>query len=42
MLGFDQVYEAITRTAIDVGFDAYSGYGLVDAYTAVEYALNIP
>ncbi len=40
-----QVYEVITKTARDIGppgFDVYSGYGLVDALAAVEYALSLP
>jgi len=38
-----QVYDVITRTAIDLGYPGYDslyGYGLVDAYDAVYYALN--
>ncbi len=44
-LGFNHVYEALTTTATDIGsqgFDVYSGYGLVDAIAAVNYALNMP
>ena len=41
----DTIYEAITRTSVDIGpsgFDVYSGYGLVDALAAVNYALSMP
>ncbi|MGC8933217.1 MAG: S8 family peptidase [Candidatus Methanodesulfokora sp.] len=44
-LTFNQAYEAITKTAVDVGnpgFDVFSGYGLIDAYSAVQYALGQP
>ncbi len=42
-LGFEDVYEALTATAVDLGpegFDNFTGYGLVDAYAAVGYALQ--
>jgi subtilisin family serine protease len=45
MLTFEQVYEALTATAIDLGpegFDNFTGYGLIDAYAAVNYALQMP
>ncbi len=44
-LSFEQVYDALTKTAIDLGppgFDNFTGYGLVDAYNAVAYALQQP
>ncbi|RSN74571.1 MAG: peptidase S8 [Thermoproteota archaeon] len=44
-LTFSQMYETITKTAVDIGspgFDVFSGYGLVDAYRAVQYALEQP
>jgi subtilisin family serine protease len=44
-LTFSQMYETITKTAVDIGspgFDVFSGYGLVDAYRAVQYALGQP
>jgi subtilisin len=44
LLSPDTIYEALTRTAVDIGpsgFDVYSGYGLVDALAAVNYALRI-
>ncbi|BES80808.1 hypothetical protein PABY_03750 [Pyrodictium abyssi] len=44
-LSFEQVYEALTATAIDLGpagFDNFTGYGLVNAYAAVNYALQMP
>ena len=44
-LTFSQMYEALTKTAVDIktpGFDVFSGYGLVDAYRAVQYALGQP
>jgi len=44
-LTFEQMYKALTSTAIDIGpsgFDVYSGYGLVNAWDAVYYALNLP
>jgi len=44
-LTFDQMYRALTSTAIDIGpsgFDVYSGYGLVNAWRAVQYALSLP
>lgn len=44
-LSFERVYEALTATAIDLGpagFDNFTGYGLVNAYAAVNYALQMP
>nr|ADZ52809.1 subtilisin-like serine protease [uncultured bacterium] len=44
-LGFDAIYKVLTSTAYDLGssgFDVYTGYGLVDAYSAVQYALSLP
>ncbi|MEM0237056.1 MAG: S8 family serine peptidase, partial [Desulfurococcus sp.] len=44
-LGFDAIYKVLTSTAYDLGspgFDVYTGYGLVDAYSAVRYALSLP
>ncbi|MCY0868829.1 MAG: S8 family peptidase [Desulfurococcus sp.] len=44
-LDFDAIYDVITSTAIDLGppgFDVYTGYGLIDAYSAVRYALSLP
>ncbi|ALL00667.1 Subtilisin-like serine protease [Pyrodictium delaneyi] len=44
-LTFEEVYDALTTTAIDLGpagFDNFTGYGLVDAYAAVNYALQLP
>lgn len=43
LLSFEQVYEAITRTAKDLGkpgFDNFTGYGALDALAAVKYALK--
>ncbi len=43
-LTFQQVYDAITKTAKDIGtpgFDVFSGYGLIDAIAAINYALSI-
>jgi len=40
----DEMYHVLTSTAKDIGppgFDVYSGYGLVDAYAAVNAALKI-
>jgi subtilisin len=40
----DTIYNVLTSTALDIGppgFDVYSGYGLVDALAAVNYALSI-
>lgn len=40
----DEVYQVLTTTAKDVaaqGFDVYSGYGLVDAYAAVQKAASL-
>lgn len=45
MLSFEQAYEALTQTAIDIGPqgpDVYSGYGLVNAIAAVNRALSMP
>ena len=39
------VYKVLTSTARDIGppgFDVYSGYGLVDTLTAINYALSLP
>ncbi|MEM4605126.1 MAG: S8 family serine peptidase [Pyrobaculum sp.] len=39
----DEVYEVITSTARDIGplgFDVFSGYGLVDAAAAIQLALT--
>ncbi|MEM2203941.1 MAG: S8 family peptidase [Sulfolobales archaeon] len=41
----DQVRDVLISTAIDLGSSGYDpayGYGLVDAYKAVNYALNMP
>lgn len=41
----DQVRNVLISTAIDLGsagYDSLYGYGLVDAYKAVSYALNLP
>ncbi len=43
-LTFQQIYDAITNTANDIGapgFDVFSGYGLIDAIAAINYALSI-
>jgi subtilisin family serine protease len=43
-LTFNQTYEVLKKTAIDVGppgFDVFSGYGLIDTFAAVNYALTI-
>ncbi|MEZ0319274.1 MAG: S8 family peptidase [Pyrobaculum sp.] len=40
----DEVYQVLTTTAKDIGppgFDVYSGYGLVDAYAAVQKASSL-
>ncbi|MHB9301991.1 S8 family peptidase [Thermofilum pendens] len=40
-----QVYDVLTKTAKDInspGFDVFTGYGLVDALAAVDYALSLP
>jgi hypothetical protein len=40
----DEMYQVLTSTARDIGpagFDAFSGYGLVDAYAAVNAALRV-
>ncbi|MEM1598041.1 MAG: S8 family peptidase [Pyrobaculum sp.] len=40
----DEVYQVLTTTAKDIaaqGFDVYSGYGLVDAYAAVQKAASL-
>jgi hypothetical protein len=40
----DEMYYVLTSTAKDIGppgFDVFSGYGLVDAYAAVNAALKI-
>jgi subtilisin family serine protease len=40
----DEMYQVLTSTARDIGpagFDVFSGYGLVDAYAAVNAALRI-
>lgn len=45
MLTPSQVYDVLVKTAADIGppgFDVYSGYGLVDAIKAVNYALQLP
>lgn len=44
-LGFSSIYKVLTYTAYDLGpsgFDVFTGYGLVDAYSAVQYALSLP
>ena len=44
-LTFEEVYDAPTTAAIDLGltgFDNFTGYGLVDAYAAVNCALQLP
>jgi len=44
-LTFEQMYRVLTYTAIDIGpsgFDVYTGYGLVNAWNAVQYALSLP
>jgi len=44
-LTFEEMYRVLTSTAVDIGppgFDVYSGYGLVDAWSAVQYALSLP
>jgi len=43
-LTFDQMYKVLTSTAVDIGssgFDVYSGYGLVDAWSAIQEALTL-
>lgn len=43
-LTFQQMYDAITKTAKDIGtpgFDVFSGYGLIDVIAAINYALSI-
>lgn len=40
-----QMYDVLTKTARDLGpsgFDVFTGYGLIDAYAAVQYALSLP
>ncbi|MEM1610915.1 MAG: S8 family peptidase [Sulfolobales archaeon] len=44
-LNFNQIYDAITKTAKDIGppgFDVFSGYGLIDTKAAIGYALSLP
>jgi hypothetical protein len=40
----DEMYQVLTSTARDTGpagFDVFSGYGLMDAYAAVNAALRV-
>jgi len=44
-LGFQQIYDAITKTAKDIGPqgpDNFSGYGALDTLAAIQYALSLP